>query len=80
MSKFVEYKIGDRVRTHNENNIGTIIDFDTAYVALIEYDEFINGHDGCGMGKQGHCWWVDTTDLKLVKRVTIDQHEMEKFL
>lgn len=80
MSKFVEYKIGDRVRTHNENNIGTIIDFNDAHVALIEYDEFIDGHDGGGIGKDGHCWLVFTTDLKLVKRVTIDEQEMEKFL
>lgn len=72
------FKVGDRVRCidgfGNPNaigKIGTVIDnadIDTNRV-LVEFDEFVNGHDGCGRGKYGRCWWVtnDTECLETVK-------------
>ncbi len=69
------FKVGDRVRcidrSDNPNatgKIGTVID-NSDFSVLVEFDEFVNGHDGCGRGKDGRCWWVtnDTECLETVK-------------
>ena len=36
---------------------------------LIEFDDFINGHDGAGRGKNGHCWWLYKEDLTQIAKV-----------
>lgn len=69
------FKVGDRVRCidrfFNPNatgKIGTVIDNDD-FSVLVEFDEFVNGHDGSGRGKDGRCWWVpnDTECLETIK-------------
>lgn len=73
------FKIGDRVRCidglTNSNvtgKIGTVIANGNPHLThyvLIEFDEYIDGHDGyCDAeGKPGHCWWVLDDKLILVK-------------
>ena len=74
------YKIGDRVVAIEEVGYhdgvkgvkGTIIDFDPIYRDyLVEFDDYINGHDGNAMmfkkGKSGHCWWCDGDDISKIK-------------
>lgn len=41
---------------------GTIINA-SSFNTLIEFDDFINGHDGSGRGKNGYCWWLFKEDL-----------------
>lgn len=63
----MKFKIGDRVKytkevgyTEKKNEIGTIIFIDDDDAFLIEFDNFIGGHDGIHSrikGKKGHCWW-----------------------
>lgn len=95
MSKFIEYKVGDRVKCvdsdlHLHNKIGTIICVDEDEIG-VEFDEFIWGHTCDGIGKNGHCWWIyednftdkifiSYYDLEKIETVTINQQEMEKFL
>lgn len=74
------YKIGDRViaikKVGYHDGVkgvkGTIIDFDPIYRDyLVEFDDYINGHDGNAMmfkkGKSGHCWWCDDDDISKIK-------------
>lgn len=69
-----EFKVGDRVKLLHARwgrtkvgDLGTIIFFDAEDNTIgIEFDNECGGHD-CGCGKDGHCWWVDKTELELVK-------------
>ena len=57
--------------------IGKIIDIDNPHLSyLIEFKEFINGHDGDGKGKDGHCCWCDEKRLSLYK----DFYKLKKFI
>lgn len=67
------YKIGDRVIAIKEvgndakiNVTGRIIDIDNDDY-LVEFDEYINGHDGnlwgFKTGKKGYCWWCKETNI-----------------
>ena len=51
---------------------GTII-FITQELVLIEFDDFINGHDGNRRGsikgKDGHCWWISEEGLIEIAKV-----------
>lgn len=69
------FKVGDRVRCIDEfvnpnatGKIGTVID-NADFSVLVEFDEFVKGHDGSGRGKDGRCWWVpnDTKCLETIK-------------
>ena len=59
-----EFKVGDRVKcikAYDDNRkavgkIGTVIDSFLNGVAVVQFDEYINGHDGVGSGKYGYCW------------------------
>jgi len=63
--KFLKFKVGDRVRVKGEKfceknipgKIGTILRVDSQTSVLVEFDEYIGGHDGGYEGKSGHCWW-----------------------
>jgi len=77
------FKIGDRIKvidSYDANNYilnktGTIVvihnDKTRSSEFLIEFDEFINGHDGRNgygtfyRGKKGHCWWLNSYSLRL---------------
>lgn len=84
------FKVGDRVKFKYYFQMlfdkqGTIIrikDDNHKFwpKALVEFDEYIGGHDGGGMGKDGHCWWSHFNLLELVQPIKIDESEMEKFL
>lgn len=67
------FKIGDRVKVIKDiwdknllNKIGTVIDKGDLY-STIEFDIFINGHEGNGSGKKGHCWNLNENEIELVK-------------
>lgn len=62
------FKIGDRVKVISDysggkmlkNHVGTIVYIDRSTVC-VEFDEYIDGHNGSvidGLGKNGYCWWV----------------------
>lgn len=78
-----EFKIGDRVEVIGEpidgknlfGEMGKVVAFGVDFDALfdetdligVEFDNNILGHDCCGGGKDGHCWWVGRTCLKKVE-------------
>lgn len=72
----MKFKVGDRVKCvkcHDGNikavgKVGTVIKFsDTCSDYLIEFDVNVDGHDGCGAGKKGHCWWLFDRHLELAR-------------
>lgn len=83
------FKVGDRVcctKSYQGNDdivgkTGTVKENEYPFHSdniLIEFDEYINGHDGaCGEKyKYGHCWWVqNTTDY-----LTFLSPAIEKYL
>lgn len=83
------FKVGDRVCCINgganqnaTDKIGTVIaeDESESYSlrnALIEFDEYIDGHDGNWevTGKGGYCWWVpNKTDCLTFLSPTIEKY------
>lgn len=56
---------------------GTIINKDYRFkdgcIVLIEFEDYINGHDGNKRGdvrgKNGHCWWLYKEDLTQIAKV-----------
>ncbi len=56
------------------NKWGTIIDLDCTsehdFDCLVEFDEYVQGHDGLGwgtvIGKKGHCYWFRAGEIDLV--------------
>lgn len=76
----MKFKIGDRVKYTEEagdaekkNEIGTIINIDKSNdkTILIDFDNFIDGHNGNFgkiQGKDGHCWWCEEKDLELIEK------------
>lgn len=70
--------IGKRVKSRinighgdtRSGQIGTIIFARDKHDVLVEYDEHIEGHDGADtriVGKDGHCWWMTTSEWKYVE-------------
>lgn len=78
-----ELEIGDRVEVIDEpidgknlfGEMGKVVAFGGDFDALfdetdligVEFDNNILGHDCCGGGKDGHCWWVDGKYLKKIE-------------
>ena len=61
------------------DKIGKIIDINKKYnLYLIEFKEYINGYDGEGKGKDGHCLWCWCND----KEITLykDYFKLKKLL
>lgn len=90
----IEFKVGDRVKCiksfmMREEAVGKfgiikyITDKSQERVG-IEFDEFIEGHDGWGRGKDGYYWeFKDAFKKKylvLQDDITINETEIEKFL
>ncbi len=74
------FKVGDRVEFAKTNNYyikegcaGNIIDM-TGSALLIEFDEFVDGYDGYGYDKLGHCSWVLRTEIRKIN-IETDQYE-----
>lgn len=96
MSKFkvgdrVRHFCGSNRRFSGKDGTVIVVDSDRlitiGYAIGIEFDEFIGGHSCKGIGKDGHClWFYDSSsnysinNLRFIENVTIDEHEMEKFL
>ena len=54
--------------------IGKIIDIyksDRFIPYLIEFKEYINGHDGIGKGKNGHCSWCSKQEITSLDRLKL---------
>jgi len=74
------YRIGDRVEVKNtcsKSGSGKIIYIASSDYFLIEFDNYVNGHDGspaCGksIGKQGYCWYVSLRDIYIVNTISKD--------
>ena len=77
-----EFKVGDRVEVIDEQiggknlfgEFGKVVALGGAYLSApdligIEFDNNILGHDCCGYGKNGHCWWFDRICLKKVEDI-----------
>lgn len=78
-----ELKIGDRIyveKTDNDSalignlnftkSFGTVIAIsknEYRVSALVQFDEYIEGHDGGGLGEDGHCWWIYPRYMKSYK-------------
>ena len=74
------FKVGDRIRCinglgyYNPNvtgKVGTIIDIHGRFL-LIEFDEYVNGHNGLYdvKGKDGYCWWLLEDKLEFINTNT----------
>lgn len=76
----MKYKVGDRViRTHRIDRgeiigaQGTIIKYQNDGCFCVEFDKFIRGHSCAGEGKDGHCWWVGSNNVRRIgdKKIVI---------
>ena len=83
VEKMSEFKIGDRVEVIGEpidgknlfGEMGKVVAFGIDFDALfdetdligVEFDNNILGHDCCGDGKDGHCWWVGRKYLEKIE-------------
>ena len=71
--------------TKFEHIAGTIIDTDCGgrgFAALVEFDEYIDGHDGLGWGeasgKMGHCYWVLDKEIDELPTANVpDSYDIE---
>lgn len=55
---------------------GTVIfTTDSLLPYLIEWDNYVQGHDGSGTGKDGHCEWVFEESVKFIKEDGITKSE-----
>lgn len=52
--------------------------FDETDLIGVEFDNNILGHDCCGGGKDGHCWWVDGKYLKKIEDTEEETKEVEE--
>ena len=69
-----EFMFGDRVIVkvgcayhRRVGKIGTVINRpETDFNLCIEFDQpFLDGHDGCGRGKDGYCYFLSPSDVEL---------------
>lgn len=77
------FKVGDRVEGITPENIsggkGTVVYISNNIIQpgndnLIEFDdEIVFGHDGGGKGKQSHCRWCSTNDLRLLESAPVKE-------
>ena len=73
-------KVGDRVECVKENRYadteeeGVVIDIGNSCMPyLIEWDNYVGGHNGNGKGKDGYCEWVAEGNIKVIeKTVALD--------
>lgn len=69
------FSVGDRVRNIKEydyhpeavGKIGTVIQVTDSDYTAVEFDEYVDGHNGLGNGKEGYCWCFEPEYLELVK-------------
>lgn len=61
--KEIDYKI-------SKGSTGTIVHdskYDSPNLGLgVQWDNYINGHNCCGKGKEGYCWYVDYASVELL--------------
>lgn len=89
-----EFTVGDRVEVIGEpidgknlfGEMGKVVAFGGDFDALfdetdligVEFDNNILGHDCCGGGKDGHCWWVDGKYLEKIEDTEEETEEVEE--
>lgn len=89
-----ELKVGDRVEVIGEpidgknlfGEMGKVVVFGGDFDALfdetdligVEFDNNILGHDCCGGGKDGHCWWVNGKYLEKIEYTEEETKEVEE--
>lgn len=54
-----------------EFGLGKIIFINVEKSLLVEFKEYMGGHTGGGMGKNGHCWWCSAKELVLCVNIKI---------
>ena len=73
----IDMEMGDVVEVTEErycNDVkllgkrGIILKVKSYNDVCIEFDEFITGHSCEGRGKEGHCWWLPVSCLKVVQK------------
>lgn len=47
-------------------------------MAGIEFDEYINGHDGRWKGKDGYCWYVPCENIGDIEETNIEETDIEE--
>lgn len=75
--EWTEWKVGNRVKVVDvsvdrrrpqirQGQEGTVVLLvDGSDMVLVEFDEYVDGHDGNRIGftgKNGHCWWFEEVD------------------
>lgn len=85
-----DLKIGDKVRVipepalsgidRNKNVIGktgTVKDLPKTNVGNVgvEFDDYVNGHDGLWNGKDGHCWYIAYECLEKIEETKEEVNE-----
>lgn len=67
------FNVGDRVvikpgEPYLLGKCGAVLEVDGETDVLVEFDEYIDGHSGGGVGKAGHCWYVKVTNCEHVQQ------------
>ena len=87
----MDFKINDKVLYVGTvpimlNKTGKIIDIlkqDNNSQYLVEFDSFINGHNGAGLGKNYHCWYCKEEEInkigggKRIRNIELDPFDEE---
>ena len=88
-----QFKVRDRVKVIQASSgardilglEGKVIRMDTNMGAnqpvVVEFDNVIqNGHDGDGIGKPGHCWYMDSHELENIETFNGEEKETTRKL
>lgn len=73
-SKEEDWRVGDEVvvvKNFNKAKLGmkgTVIVVENNK-PLVEFEQPMGGHDGDARGRYGHCWWMNSLNRGLVKRI-----------
>lgn len=64
--EIIDIDIVDPKRKLHNGSTGTVVHVDSPDSLCIEYDDYIDGHNGGGCGRDGHCWWTPAKALELL--------------
>jgi hypothetical protein len=71
----MRYKKGDRIY-HYDYGLGVVL-LDETDDILIEFDDYVSGHDGAGLGMNGHCRYCSSGKIEEVDEDYYDEKEEE---
>ena len=77
MARLADITVGDRIIVKNVSfdntdepmtgDTGTVVKM-SEYDILVEFDRVIpDGHDGGGIGRDRHCWWIMPKDIEILQ-------------